>query len=630
MSRTPNPSSAGPALLAVRRRLVVARLLLVALAASFAAAPQTAGATDRDVSRHSPVAGAWLGDWDPLWFSAPCLGFDRSGRSDRWQRAWQRWYRWHRHSGGNGSNGGSTPAEPKPTTPVPTTPQPTTPVPTTPRPTTPVPTTPRPTTPVPTTPVPTTPRPTTPVPTTPRPTTPVPTTPRPTTPAPTTPVPTTPVPTTPRPTTPVPTTPVPTTPKPTTPDEPAIPLSRRADPSLDDYLRSASEQPANWGYDPIVVHDGPDNPTSLSLLNRADSVYTYEHTIGVLAGDAARLAQVRPWLLPTTSAPGAPFAQVADWYVVDVRQAAARNWLLRGQDGVVSCTEAGERAALDKLACGYDGLWLDDVRFAPSAFGSPVGVDRASWQAGLTDLLDELRAAMPPGTDYVANVKWNDDAFGEGPAQQIDAGSPMGLEVAAAGQVIFEDGAGWFDPANYAAPATTPFSLRRGLLWADEVHRLGGRVQWEETHSDYQWPSHLPGANDCHEGGRIKLPGFVRWTTGSVPAQQHAEAAERNLALAYLVYESGDGIGDMCAYPDRVWPGYAERNIGSPVGERFEVTGPNGGVLIARRYTGGVALINTSATPQAFTLDRPGRRLATTGLASTVRVAARTGAVVRY
>ncbi len=197
---------------------------------------------------------------------------------------------------------------------------------------------------------------------------------------------------------------------------PVVPLARRSDPTTRDFLipTDGSAVPKSYlqsRFDTWVAHDTPETALSLDLTTWSPMrTHVYWNAVGVLgyAGNQVRIDQAKQWFLPSAHPTTAhPYAQIDDWIALDFRKEAARRWWLYGADNVASCTGDGadvnRRAALDLIACGYHGLWLDDVEFTFNAFRywdtatatsldtSPAGITQAEWNDALSQLLKDLR-----------------------------------------------------------------------------------------------------------------------------------------------------------------------------------------------------------------------------------------------
>ena len=410
------------------------------------------------------------------------------------------------------------------------------------------------------------------------------------------------------------------------PADMALPLSRRSDPSMRSYLiplaagvrSELGSRVSTW-----VAHDTPETALSLDLTTWSPMRTTvYVNATGVLntPGNQARLNQAARWFLRAANpTPQEPYARIDDWLSLDLRQPAARQWWLYGGDDRVSCDADGDggrdgddvalRGALDLLACGYHGLWLDNAEFDLRSFSvKPAGITQADWDAGLSQLLADLRAAMPPSASLAINTKWNDNSFAYSPGR-VDAIAPRSVyaaEIAAAGQVIMEGGA-TLDPISRGGDFDMDASLRRQLRYADLLHGLGGRLQWEITNSTPGWTED---PTECQ--GQAIVP-YAPWTATSPRGQSHARVARFNLATALLAYAPGDGIGDMCEYPGSGWAGYG-RSIGTPLGARTETNeGAGTDRIITRAFTKGYVVINqgdagdlaNTTRPRTITLPRP-------------------------
>ncbi len=112
--------------------------------------------------------------------------------------------------------------------------------------------------------------------------------------------------------------------------------------------------------------------------------------------------------------------------MLDIRQPAARHWWLYGSDGKVSCTpDRQRRAALDLIACGYTGLWLDNLLTKPAQWYTPNPRSTTPPGRRLVYLLKELRAALPAGVPFTVNAHWTDVDFAWSPTPQLDPSMPL-------------------------------------------------------------------------------------------------------------------------------------------------------------------------------------------------------------
>ncbi len=167
----------------------------------------------------------------------------------------------------------------------------------------------------------------------------------------------------------------------------ALPLSRRVDSTVDRYTYSAHPHtprrrltPAQrWISDtarPLVAHDS-DPRVSLNVRGweGAPPVSVYVNATGVNVYQQRRIKEASRWLIRKNGA----LVKVDDWAMLDLRQPEARHWWLYGADGRASCPpDTQRRAALDLIACGYTGLWLDNLLTKPAQWFKPnPGLDDA-------------------------------------------------------------------------------------------------------------------------------------------------------------------------------------------------------------------------------------------------------------
>lgn len=419
-------------------------------------------------------------------------------------------------------------------------------------------------------------------------------------------------------------------------------LSRRSDPSLDRYVRTARRStPVGAMTDaqrwlssnarPIVMHDS-DPHVSLYATGwgTKPKVAVYVNATGVNRWRPAQMQGARKWLVRK----GKRAVNVDGWRMLDIRKPAARKWWLYGSDGKSTCHPNRDlRGALDLLACGYSGLWVDNVLTVPAQWFRPKpNISARSWGTGLVALLSELRAAKPPGTTVTINAHWTDLDFGWKPQPVLDPAAPLVRAAQQADQLVIEGGA--IDPGlDYAAPTSTPWSYRRLLQFADSMHQQGVALQWEKTSSTdltrnaAKSLGKLPSCRDVDYKG--KQPA---WRSGSPAWKAHVRSAAFNYASALLTGVGGDSVGDMCEYPGRGWEGY-EQDLGTPVGTRYEQ-----GPLLIREFSRGVVAVNSTGEPQLY--NTPGGRIGVnvastdwpqtgTGLTQ-VTIPARSAAVVVY
>jgi hypothetical protein len=420
-------------------------------------------------------------------------------------------------------------------------------------------------------------------------------------------------------------------------------VSRRVDPALDRYLAtesattplSAMTPAQRWlatNAKPLVIHDSEPRLSAnvLGWAQRPRAAAYYNGT-GVNTSHAAQMQQAKPWLV---SKRGKPVLVDGGWRMLDLRQPAARLWWLYGADKVASCTaDRDQRAALDLLACGYSGLWIDNALTTPTEGFTPTpDIDAKSWGKGVLATLKMLRQRKPAGTTFTINMHWTDTDYGFAAKPKLDKSQAVIRAAQYADQVIIEGGA--IDAGlHYALPARAPWSYRRLLTFADSMHRVRTKLQWEKTSAPDLVRSQTPVAGapklaaipSCRDGelGRT-------WTLGDASWQAHVRSAAFNFATAILTWKAGDSVGDMCEYPDRGWAGYTA-DLGLPVGRRSDAGG-----LLRRSLQRGLVIVNPSDAAQTVALPRPGVNLAAaawpmnTVPASTVTVAPRSAAVIQY
>lgn len=420
-----------------------------------------------------------------------------------------------------------------------------------------------------------------------------------------------------------------------------IEVSRRVEPTLDDYIRTPFEQTPlasmtenqQWlstHARPLVVHDS-DPAVSLNVTGWASKpkVAVYYNATGVSPWNPTAMKQASKWLLKRGNKP----IMVDGWRALDLTKPAARTWWLYGTDGKATCNpDRGQRAALDLYACGYSSLWLDNALTNPSQGYSPaIKVKSATWARGVLTLLKTLKAKKPKGTTFTINMHWTDTDFGWAPKPKLKSSNPAMRAAKYADQVIIEGGA--IDPGlHYALPAKQQWSYGRVLKFADAAHKLKIKLQWEKTSSDDLTanPTPISGSPKPAPAAACGDSGATRWTNGSAQWQGHVRAAAFNYATALATFKTGDSVGDMCEYPGRGWKGY-EADLGTPVGKRY-----TNGKLIIRKFSKGVIAINPSDATVRFAPPKPGVDLASTtwpqptAAVTAVNLQSRSAAVIQY
>jgi FG-GAP-like repeat len=383
----------------------------------------------------------------------------------------------------------------------------------------------------------------------------------------------------------------------------SLPLIRRVDPSFDDALRRPSLQRSiQTRVARLAAHDSLP-AVSLDVLTWHPAVDVYVNATGVHADNPARVQQAAPWLVRDSA--GRPVL-VDRWRMLDVRNPDARRWWRLGSDGIASChPDRDQRGALDLAACGYDGLWLDNVLTALTHFSPAPPFAAAGWEEGVAaqvqELRDELDRRGGQNVRITANMKWNDTGFGSGATQTVDPSRGFARAARAADQVLLENEAltPYVPGVDSDGPASRAFSVRRLLSFVDQLHAFGATAQWEKTGS--RGFDGLPASADCNEQGTSR-----RWIVGDAIWDLHVRTSVINLATALLVARQGDAVGDMCEYPDRPWLGYGADDLGSALGGRYEVGG-----LLARRYSAGIVFLNAGTQAHRADVPEAGRRLGT-------------------
>lgn len=420
-------------------------------------------------------------------------------------------------------------------------------------------------------------------------------------------------------------------------------VSRRVDPSLDRYLAtetattpfSAMTPDQQWlaaNASPLVLHDS-DPRVSLNVVGWAAQHRTsvYVNGTGVNLYNPIKLRQARKWLVKR----GSKRVLVdGGWQMLDLRKAAARTWWLYGADKKATCNPVREeRAALDLLACGYTGLWIDNALTTPKQGFTPTPkMSERSWARGVLTLLKELRRRMPAGKTFTINMHWTDTTFGYAARPKLRRNDPEIRAGRYADQVVIEGGA--IDPGlHYPLSASTPWSYRRLLTFADAMHKVGTKLQWEKTSSGDLTRNRTP------VSGSPKLPTLAEcndralstpWSLGDASWKAHVRTAAFNFSTAVLTARPGDSVGDMCEYPGRGWVGY-HADLGQPTGARKDADG-----ILTRSLERGMVIVNPNDEARTVTLPQPGVNLASltypqpTEAVSSVTLLPRSAAVIKF
>ncbi len=422
-----------------------------------------------------------------------------------------------------------------------------------------------------------------------------------------------------------------------------LPVSRRSDPSLDRYTRTAKAHTSLRGMSgaqqwlstkahPLVAHDS-DPTVSLNATGWATgpNVSVYVNATGVNLYNRAQLHDAAPWLVKSGKTP----VRVDGWQMLDVRIPEARRWWLYGSDGKASCLpERARRAALDLVACGYRGLWVDNALTVPEQWFKPnPGIDAAAWGEALVALLSELRAALPQGVPFTINAHWTDVDFPYAENLGLNFESALVRSARLADQLVIEGGA--IDPGlHYAGPTAEQWSYRRLLAYAEAMHAAGVRLQWEKTGSTdltRNAAKQLGTLPSCRDGDHARAQ--PAWRQGDRVWRAHVRTAAFNLASALLVVAPGDSVGDMCEYPGRGWKGYGV-DLGPPLAPREDAGG-----AIVRKFGMGFVAVNPSSKPITVTLPDGNLAINLASLAAPARprvatnrfrVPARSAVVAKY
>lgn len=320
--------------------------------------------------------------------------------------------------------------------------------------------------------------------------------------------------------------------------------------------------------------------------------------------------------------------------IFDVTNAAARTFWLYGPDGKVNATSTCQSrlgiqsdGVLDKLVCGYKGVWLDDVLpdllegsypSAPTAvanlrtgavvptsgLGTIFPYTSAQWAAGLATMLEQLRAGIntlksqglipSTGGKVAINYKWSSFGFSlssrTGANPTIAATSPAGRIIKAADLVELESG--WIDNGLVAGPVSQDWTFMRRRQFVQQVHALGSRVLEEKTNSA-----------DVDEWGSKSCLRDLQ-TQDASRLSAHRTTAAYNFGASLLDWVPGDWVGDICEYhtggPGQFggqWLGYSwitPSNLGAVKGAWYY----NGGSQIQRRdFANGYVLVSPPGTP---------------------------------
>lgn len=420
-------------------------------------------------------------------------------------------------------------------------------------------------------------------------------------------------------------------------------VSRRVDPSIDRYLfTESSTTPAaamtpaqKWiaaNIHPLVVHDS-DPRLSLNLVGWAQrpKIAAYYNGTGVNTSRTTQLEQAKAWLV---SKDGKPVLVDGGWRMLDLRKPEARLWWLYGSDKKATCNpDRDQRAALDLLACGYSALWIDNALTNPKeGFVPTPDIDERSWARGVLTTLKMLHQRKPKGTTFTINMHWTDTDYGYAAKPKLHPKEPVIRAARLADQVIIEGGA--IDAGlHYPLAAKAPWSYRRLLGFADAMHKVRVKLQWEKTASPdlvrgrtpLTGSPQLPSIPSCRDGDLGTI-----WKLGDLSWQAHVRSAAFNFATAVLVWKAGDSVGDMCEYPDRGWVGYTA-NLGKPTGRRIDKRG-----LITRKLQRGIVVVNPNDVARSVRLPKAGVNLADTSFPQStakvrsVVIAPRSAAVVQF
>lgn len=444
-----------------------------------------------------------------------------------------------------------------------------------------------------------------------------------------------------------------------------VPLFKRAVPS-DTTELSLADSRSNTGtarawikgaftsrYQALMLHDSGDWATSWLPRDWHPNTWVYRKSTSYLgiAGVQNTYPQHFVKLRNTTD-----FAAVnydcgsggCSQPLLDVTKQTARDFWLRGADNVVyngsNCVgQLGNEynGILDQLACGFEGVWLDDVLadlqtsanlYAPSNvanYRTGVGVSNsglstslpftgAAWADGLATMIEQLRAgitglknqgrlAATAGT-IATNFKWSSFGFAESPrtgsGPTIGAGGYSARIIRASDLVELEHG--FIDRGLVSGPASTSWSFARKRLFVQQVHVLGRPVIQEKTNSG--------DAPDYPYGNCQKDHAQENWAD----VVAHYATSNYNYASTLLDYVPGDWVGDLCEHvalnwvssktgysTSGSWPGYARARdgLGQPTGAAY-TDSSNG--LLRRNFQNGYILVAPPGTPtKTITLPAP-------------------------
>lgn len=332
--------------------------------------------------------------------------------------------------------------------------------------------------------------------------------------------------------------------------------------------------------------------------------------------------------------------------LLDLTQAAARSYWLKGLDGIVNTGRTDCHnwrpydGVLDHIACtqgsqsktppngGVKGVWVDDAlaqlsssSIWPTAESHvadyetgvgvlnnqlstslPAAVTQTAWENGMATLLEDLKAGIASlkSSGIVAsnrgqvaiNYKWSTFDFAE-----TSTPNPTISDTSAAGRIIkaatfVELEGGWVDGERYDwSTGTWGGGLRPGPVtqpWSFERKRAFVR----EVHRlGTKVLEEKTNSADVREFGAGSPNGDQscrrQWKTqDSATLAAHYTTAQFNLAATLIEFVPGDYVGDMCEFYNRGWDGY-QSDLGLPTGAATTL----GNGLIQRNFENGRVLV---------------------------------------
>lgn len=441
-----------------------------------------------------------------------------------------------------------------------------------------------------------------------------------------------------------------------------FPLFKRAVPSDTTELnladgRSKTGTVRSWikpafvaRYKALMLHDSGDWATSWLPREWHPNTWVYRKSTSYLGSAGVQTAYPQHFVkLKNTS----DFAAInydcgsagCTQPMLDVTKQAARDFWLRGSDNAVysgtACVNQTGRetnGVLDQLACGFEGVWLDDVladlgtsanlgaasNVANYRTGLPISngglstslpFTTSAWSDGLATMVEQLKAGIATmkskgqlkssaGTIAI-NFKWSSFGFAEsersGASPTISSTSVSARLIRAASVIELEHG--YVDSGLVPGPIAQSWSFARKRQFVWQVHALGRPVLQEKTSS---------GDAPEYPYGNCQKPHAAE-TWADVVA--HYATSNYNYAASLLDYQPGDWIGDLCEHlsvnwvssktgysTSGAWPGYARAKwgLGPPLAGAYtdRATG-----LLRRNFQNGWILVAPPGTStRTFTL----------------------------